>query len=182
MFKEKWHYANEISSNLVKKNKDSGVSRWFDELFLHLKSQIESDEAYFSKFFSNEGQKYKSDSEEIVKFMDDVYKDFTKRFDDFLNNLFKISPFVIFILEIRVKSPEIQGEDTSKSFSKDFFKNLQNSIGKMKERNLKQLNDYLEGIDVVTKYSGVLSPVKRIIVIFFKIYRIRIFTQFYHYS
>lgn len=157
IIKEKWNYTDHENSESVKTLKETGFNKWIEELFLHILAQLESDETYFAKFFSNEHQKFNSESDEIFNFMSELYKDLNKKLEEFFLKLNKISPFIILILDTRVLNINFEDKTKMKAYSREFFKKLLVSFGSVRETFLKQFTNYFENYDVETRHCGVLS-------------------------
>jgi len=176
ILKEKWHFNSNyyINNEDTVKKEEIGANQWFDDLFLHIRSQLESDESYFAKFFSYEGgNKLTTNSEETIIFMEESYKDFSRKFEDFLNNFLKIANFGVFLLESRIRQFLTNGNEennanvvNNNAFSRGFFKKIAGVLIKKKEEVFKGFNDFLEGLDVDSRHCGVLGFVRNFIVIF----------------
>ena len=158
---------DESNSQNTKKNLEIDVNKWLDELFLNIIAQLESDEGYFSKYFSYENTaKLKPEDECIAVFMEDTYKAFYMKIEDFFYNLSKISPYFIFLIEISAKNAmkELKNEKYT-CFSRIFFVRQLESIGKAKISIEKEFETYLNGIDIDTRHCGVFAQIRNFTVI-----------------
>lgn len=77
------HWAYNVQGELtLPRKEDLGLNLWLEDLVLHLRGQIESDEGYFAKFWSWE-RKMAVGDDEVREFMEEGYRDFYKKIEEF---------------------------------------------------------------------------------------------------
>lgn len=164
------HSENEDANsfkNLDKSNQSElNLGQWLEEIFLNINNQIESDELYWCKYWSYENMKLKPEDETIYKFIENSYKSFLNKLEEFFNFYCKIAPFFIFLTDYELRKMIQNNKELEKKnkFSSIFLNKTLIIINKIKDGFINTYCNWFESLDVNTKNSGVLTPSKVFVV------------------
>ena len=135
--------------------------QYMSELFENIKSQIESDEIYFCKFWTYEQNKLKPDDPVIYNFIDISVRPFLIKLEEIFTFYNKNAPFFCFIIEVELKKlNEQKNEQDKNKFSFSFYDRLLVLARKAKEGFVKAYAQWLEHFECNAKYEGVFMPAK----------------------
>lgn len=135
--------------------------QYMTELFENIKSQIESDETYFCKFWTYEQKKLGPDDPIIYSFIDNSVRPFLMKLEEILTFYNKNAPIFCFIMEVELKKlNEQKNEQEKNKFSSSFYQRLLVLARKAKEGFVKAYEQWLEHFECNAKNEGVLMPAK----------------------